>query len=249
VRISFIKAIYKVHFPLKKTVFYIILLCCPLLSFAQKEKVKNNPAYDDKPLHFGFSFGLNTMDFSMGRNYLSKPNDTLFADVSNMVPGFQVNIVSDARLGEYFNLRFMPGIVFGQRDISFYGPNNIKWQVTKLESSFIDFPLSIKYKAKRLNNYRPYLISGFNVRYDLAARNKFKENSQDYVMLKALDYYYEIGFGIDYYLLYFKFSTELKFSLGMRDIFNPIQEPNHPEYARSIDHLTSQMVLLSFHFE
>ncbi len=38
----------------------------------------------------------------------------------------------------------------------------------RVESSFLEFPLLLKYKGDRLNNVRPYVIGGLNYRYDLA---------------------------------------------------------------------------------
>ena len=225
---------------------------------AQEAKVKYNPEYDEKPIHFGFSLGINTMDFGFKRNVTGRGPDTLYGDVSSLVPGFQVNIISDYRLGEYFNLRFLPGIAFGQRNIYFYvrNPNNLNSQINansvhteKLESSFLDFPLSVKYKAKRLNNYRPYLLGGINIRYDLAAKSKYDEQSENYIILKPINYYCEMGFGIDYYLPYFKFSTEVKLSVGLNDVLNHTPPPGNDEYVNAIKKLTSQVFMLSFHFE
>jgi hypothetical protein len=226
---------------------------------AQKAKVKFNPEYDEKSVHFGFSLGINSMDFGFSReSYYVSPDTLLFADVSSLQPGFQVNIVSDYRLGEYFNLRFLPGIAFGQRNISYYkikstdlrsNVNTKSVYDVKLESSFLDFPFLLKYKAARINNYRPYFIGGFNVRYDLAARRKYDEQSLEYVRLKPLDFYYELGFGIDYYLAFFKFSTELKLSVGLNDVLVHKPFQGEEQYVNSIRRLTSQVVLLSFHFE
>jgi hypothetical protein len=236
---------------LKKFLHIIFLLFLTSISiFAQKPKVQNNPEYDDHPIRFGFSVGLNTMDFSFGRNFGKSAADTLFADVSELVPGFQVNIVSSYRLGEYFNIRFLPGIAFGQRNLDFYSAGGTKVNSMKIESSFLDFPLLIKYKAKRLNNCRPYLIGGVAVRYDMASRKSYDKESKQYVILKPIDFYYELGFGVDYYLQYFKFSTELKLSVGVRNVINkPSEEAIRPEYARAIDRLTSQLVMFSLNFE
>ena len=58
------------------------------------------------------------MDFGFDRNDASVP--FLYADVSKVQPGFQVSIVSDLRLADNLNLRFLPGISFGAREIVFY---------------------------------------------------------------------------------------------------------------------------------
>ncbi len=232
-----------------KRLLILILTCLPLVVFSQKKKPENDPAYDKKPLHFGFTIGLNTMDFTV---YHSKEykQDSLYADVSQLRPGFNIGIVSNLKLAEYFDLRFLPGISFGQRNL-LYNKDKIMIDdgIQKIESSFLEFPLLVKYKSKRINNFRPFLISGGNYRIDLAARKDYDEAENRYVRLKRSDLYYEIGFGIDFYLKYFKFTTEAKLAVGMRDIL--VHEPasGHPGFVNAIDILKSNLLILSFHFE
>lgn len=208
----------------------------------------NNPEYDDKIIHFGFSLGLNDMSFKFRRNTNPAATDTLRAVLFQLDPGFQVSVISDLRLGHYFNLRCLPGINFGQRTISYVRDNQVVTTM-KLESNFIDFPLTFKYRAKRVNNYAPYIIAGGCLRWDLAARKDYDAESDVYIRLKQLDYYIETGFGIDYYLYYFKFSTEIKFALGLRDVLVHSPAPGEAEYVNAINRLGSKIVMLSFHFE
>ncbi len=220
---------------------------------AQQEKVKYNPEYDDKPVHFGYTLGINTMDFIFGRYYMRNPNvDTLYSDLTKLNFGFQVGMIADFRLGEYLNFRILPSYVFGQRNLQFFVRDQKGMKLEnqfEIESSMIDIPMQIKYKAKRINNYRPYLIAGTSVRYDLAAKKRYKTDEGEYVLLLPLDFYGEMGFGIDFYLPYFKFSTEIKLSLGFRDILNHRPPDIHPEYVNALRKLNSQILMLSFHFE
>lgn len=251
-----------------KKIFFVILVLLNLSGvFGQTAIVKNNPDYDDHPLHFGYTLGLNAMDFTFGRNWVkadnTDPNKYLYADVASKMLGFQVGMIVDFRLGEYFNIRCLPGFNFGQRNLSFYTtpynnpkealshPDSTKLNLTlTMESSMLDFPVLIKYKAKRINNYRPYLFAGGSVRYDLAAKKKFNDDNQQYLLLKPFDCYAEMGFGIDYYLQYFKFSTEIKLSVGLLNVLNPKQDaPDHDQYVNALSKLTSNIVMISFHFE
>ena len=213
----------------------------------QTSKVQNKPGYDYKWIHFGFMVGLNTMDFAFTRRAI--PGETVyFADVSSPSPGFQVSIVSDLRMGDRFSLRFLPGITFGSRELSFYelDPNNEYNFKTSIgiESNFLDFPLLIKYKSWRVNNYRPYFIGGVALRYDMAARKAYEANDA-FVRLSPLDVYLEFGFGIDFFLQYFKFSPELKISAGLRDVM--VQDSD--THGSSIEALNSYVLMLCFYFE
>lgn len=227
----------------------LLLLLCPAILFAQRKKVRHDPVYDKKPVHFGFTVGLNTMDFNVTLSGDSYANDTLYADVSRLSPGFNVGIVSNFKLNEYFDFRFLPGITFGQRNISYHKNNILFNDDNRIESSFLEFPMIIKYKSRRINNFRPYLVGGANYRIDLAARKEYDDMDKVYLRLKRSDIYYEVGFGIDFYNKYFKFSTELKLAVGMLDVLVHDPATSKPHFVTAIDKLQSNLWLISFHFE
>lgn len=215
----------------------------------QRKKPQNDPTADFKPIHFGFTLGINTMDFSVVHNGQQYATDSLYADVSTLDPGFHVGIVSDFRISDDFCLRILPGLSFGQRNLKFYRKKILVENEQIIESSYIDMPVLIKYKSVRLNNMRPYLIAGTNFRFDVAARKAYDEDKKNYIRLKRFDYFYELGFGIDFYLQYFKFSPEVKYSMGNRDVMMHDQPKSHQEYVNAITSLRSNMFMLSFHFE
>lgn len=228
---------------MKKTIL-LYLFFMPLLVNAQNDRPRNLPGYDYKNLHFGFTIGLNSMDLGFQRSM----NNDLIADLIRIEPGFQVGIVSDLRLSENWNFRFLPGISFGQRNLAFYNDTS-KVTEMKIESSYLEFPFIFKYRAERLNNFRPYLIGGLNYRYDMAARKEFEEESNVFLKLQPGDLYLELGLGLDSYLQYFKFSTELKLGIGMMNILVDDVAEGYPQYLNSLNGLKSFIVMLNFHFE
>jgi len=238
---------------LRKTFIIILLFMLILQVSGQVKRVQNDPGYDYKWIHFGFMVGLNTMDFGFKRP-VPIQDSVLFADVSKPNPGFQVSIVSDLRMGDRLSLRFLPGITFGSRSFYFYNVtrgDTAHSLVSRqnVESNYLDFPLLLKYKSRRVNNYRPYIIGGLNIRYDMAARKDYDEDGP-FVRLVPMDFFAEVGFGIDFFLQYFKFSPELKVSVGFRDVLvhNPAGGGND-WYANSINRLNSYLVMLCFYFE
>ncbi len=217
--------------------------------WGQKQKPKNESWYDEKLLHFGFSLGLNTMDFKITPNQSYFRQDSLYPDVSRLNPGINIQIVTDLRPAKHFDIRFLPGVSFGQRVVRYYKDSKIYNTTQKLESSFLEFPLLLKFKGDRLNNVRPYVIGGFNYRYDLAAKKEFDDNKPVYIRIKKPDLYYELGAGLDFYLPYFKLSVEIKMSNGLGNVLVRETAPGHPEYANAIQSMKSQIWILAFHFE
>ena len=115
-----------------------------------------------------------------------------------------------------------------------------------IPSTFVELPFHFKYKSKRLNNFRAYVLTGVNFRIDLASQaNKSREQSQVQVKLKRNDIYYEIGVGFDFYFEWFKLGTEVKMSYGILDILK--REDNI--YTDGIDKLSSKIFQFSFTFE
>jgi hypothetical protein len=237
---------------MKKFIIILFLGSISLSLFAQKNRdnVLNYQTVDQKKLHFGFTIGVNTIDFKLTPSMNSgADSEILIPEINDLVPGFHVGIVSSLRLTEYLDLRFLPGISLGERRILFYDENQNIDHEMKIESTFIDLPLNIKYKATRINNTRPYLIGGVNVRNDMARNKEFNEDEEIYIKLKSFDIYYELGVGIDFYSTYFKFSTEIKYSVGVFNVISPDVADDFPQYANSIDKLNSRMFMVSLHFE
>ena len=238
---------------MKRRILYIVLTLVFLLIninlSAQKQKPKNESWYDEKLIHFGFSLGFNAMDFNITPSQKYLEHDSLYPEVSKLNPGINIQIVTDLRPANHMDIRFLPGVSFGQRTIRYYKNQVIYNDGQKLESSFLEFPLLLKLKGDRLNNVRPYVIGGINYRYDLAAKKEFDPAKQVYVRTKKPDLYFEVGAGLDFYLPYFKLSVELKMSDGTRDILVKDYTSRYPEYTYAIEKMKSQIWILAFHFE
>lgn len=234
---------------------YLLLLLAVLLSAAasgQKKKPVNMipVLWEQKTLHFGFSLGLNAMDFDIVPSQYYLERDSLYPEVSKLNPGINIQIVSGYRPSEHLEIRFLPGVSFGQRNIRYYKNKVLYNGQQHLESSFLEFPLLLKYKGERMNNVKPYLITGLNYRYDLAAKKEIiPEEKPVYIRIKRPDLYYEVGAGLDFYLAYFKLSVELKMSNGFRNIIVNDVPIGYEQYKHAIESMKSQIWVLAFHFE
>tara|TARA_B100000214_G_scaffold204800_1_gene148494 strand:+ start:1530 stop:2201 length:672 start_codon:yes stop_codon:yes gene_type:complete len=216
--------------------------------FCQKyKKPQNLPRYDFQKIHFGFTLGINELNFNLEEELNITFNDTLKTIYSKSQKGFNLGIVSNIRIGKYTDLRFVPALVFGERHL-YYGildSLDIKNTIKKIESTMLDFPIFIKYKSERYNNFRTYLISGIKYSLDIASQDKINDNGEEIVKLKKNDIMGEVGFGIDIYLEYFKFSPQIKISYGILNLITKDQTI----YTQSINRLTTNSWMLSFTFE
>lgn len=227
----------------------LIMAATHLAAYGQKPKPKNESWYDDRILHFGFSLGINTMDLGITPSLENYAKDSLFPDVSKLTPGINIQVVTDFRPAKYFDIRFLPGVSFGQRTVSYYKNGMIYNDDHTIASSYLEFPLLLKAKGMRLNNVRPYVITGLNFRYDLAAKRSYDDDDRIYLRFKSPDFYYEAGAGLDFYLTFFKLSVELKMSNGIGNIVVAEPAQRHPEFRNAIEKARSQIWTLAFHFE
>jgi hypothetical protein len=217
--------------------------------FAQKERLLNLPSYDKEKLHFGFSLGVNKGDFVFYPADLTvKPDSVLLV---NVIPdwGFNLGIISDLRMHDYATLRFLPALTFQARSIDYVinsanmpGPANYTIK-KRVESTLLDFPINLKIRSERLNNFSAYLLAGGKFSIDLASQEKTK--NPDIVKLNGKDLSLEGGFGFDFYLEYFKLSTEIKFSSGLKDRL--VHE--NTVWSKSIGKLYTKVWLFSLNFE
>lgn len=213
--------------------------------------VPNLLKYDKRPFHFGFTLGYNLFDYRI----TSKPDlaeyDSLMMVNTHAMSGFSLGIVTNVRLGKYFDLRFVPGLSFGDRYVNYtirYSSGNEIVTPKNVESVYLDLPIMIKYKSSRmLNNVRAYVLAGGQYTFDMISAKKKKAPANGDVVLKLNphDVQAQVGVGLDFYCTYFKFSTEFKMSFGFLNML----VPENNMYATSVTSLKAKNVQISFIFE
>ena len=236
---------------LKGTIVLTLLTLMVAVQAHAQFGVPNLLKYDNKPFHFGFSLGYNLFDYRIS----SKPDlseyDSLMVVNTHAMSGFSLGIVTNLRLGKYFDLRMIPGLSFGDRYIHYtirYGTGTELVTAKNLESVYLDLPIMLKYKSSRmLNNVRAYVLVGGQYTFDMISAKKKKAPEMGEIVLKLNphDVQAQVGVGFDFYCTYFKFSTELKMSFGF---FNMLV-PEDNMYATSVTSLKAKNLQISFIFE
>jgi len=239
---------------MKRRILIGVLLIFSFIKMTEAQVYpKNLPKYDRKDWHFGFTLGMNSMDFVI--NPVDQPNynDTLMVIQPMSSQGFNIGIVANRRLTTYLDLRFVPTLSFGERSIKYIiksGPGEESTYIKSVESTYIDFPLTIKYKSKRLpgrwNNSRVYVLGGVRYSLDLASQKKKKGVSDDVVIkLNPHDLMGTLGVGFDFFLPYFKLGIEFQMAYGVLNLMS--KEPNI--YNTNIDRMNSKMAWFTLTFE
>jgi hypothetical protein len=205
-------------------------------------------------IHFGFALGLNAFDFSQIRNSGStvyipgQGNVILYADLIHLKPGFSINAIADYRLATNFDIRFIPGIFFGQRQLDFYR-RDTKGLVKSMPvtSNYLEFPVVVKYSADRYTNFRPYILAGLNTRVNLSST--INMDSERYIELAKLEPFVETGLGFDFYFDYFRMGLEFKFSAGLINCLNKTEATGYEYYRKSLKSIRSNTIGFTVSFE
>ena len=109
----------------------------------------------------------------------------------------------------------------------------------------MSFPLQVRLKSDRINNFRVYTLGGIKYDYDLAS-NAGSTNTGDMLKVKKGDFGIEAGVGFQFFFKYFILSPEIKVSNGITNVL--VRDPNN-KFSSVIDKMYSRMILFSLHFE
>ena len=234
---------------------YILILIIVLSTFSARAQDPNEKGnlthYYNQALHFGFALGINKANFVIDPKVHFETFDSLKKVESTARFGFNLGIISDLRLTKYVTLRFVPNLSFAERTLlyTFEGFDTIVRTKT-IESTFINFPLDLKLRSKRVKNFGAYILAGGAYNLDLAAKSKVPLTSnpnpnEQIVKLYRDDFSYEVGGGTEFYLQYFKFAIEAKLSMGLSDII----KKENTIFSNSINSLHSKVFMISITFE
>ena len=218
----------------------LFFLSTSIYSQINNTKISNLQNFDQKKIHFGYYIGLNNYNYKL--DYLNNPNSDERINIENSF-GFSVGLIGDLKLRKNLNLRFEPGLKTNKLNVLY--PNN---EEREIKSTYIQLPLLLKYSAKRYNNIRPYVLGGLSTSFNLSSN---QDNPQDNVSnvfrVKTNTFYYELGFGIDFYLQYFKFSPSIRGVFSLKNELIP-DNTSTSIYTGNIDKMSTRAIFINFSF-
>lgn len=208
-----------------------------------KDPIINLENFQKQKMYFGFYLGFNSFDFKI--DYKTPVETDINVKKST---GFNVGLVADLRLHEYISLRFEPGLYYTKRDLyypDFTDNNDILREVS---STYLHFPLLVKFSSLRTGNVRPYLLGGLSATLNLSSNSKsLDDNLEGTFRVKSWTTNYELGFGIDIFSEYFIFSPSIRGVFGIGDELIRDKDLNSP-WTSNIQSLKSRAFLINFTF-
>lgn len=214
-------------------------------SLFTKDPIINLENFDKQRVYWGYYLGFSTFDFKT--DFKTNPTPGQNIEVKGHT-GFNVGLVGVLRLHEYVELRFEPGLYYASRTINYSQFTNERDGVREVKATYIDFPLLLKFSSLRTGNVRPYLVGGVSTTLNLSSNSKSEDdNLMQKFRVKAWTQNYTMGFGIDLYFEYFKFSPSIRGVFGFGNELIPDNDPNSP-WTGNIQSLKTRAFLINFTF-
>ncbi len=237
---------------IKITISLVFALFLGISSLKAQTSPKGNYnfyEFNKKPFYFGLTLGGHSSGYltSNSRNLIQ--HDSIQVIQGKDIPGLHVNIITNLKIGQYFDFRFIPGFSFTERKIRFIDSeiSEIEIQEERIESVFLEIPMLLRFKSAPYRDKRLFVVAGLKYTYDVASNSKARQD-QTINLLKIAphDFQFEIGAGIQFFFPFFIFSPEIKYSqsIGNIHVFNS----SKPE-SSVIDKILSRTLSISFHFE
>lgn len=234
----------------------IFMLVCSKSLFAQA------PAWgggaDQNDVSFGFTFQYVNSYFKIDKKpgwrkpYFDTQENKYITDSLSSIgskgsPGFAVGFIARYRITDHLEVRTTPGLVFADRTISYTYPDANENVTKTVQSTMVEFPVSLKLKSDRIHDFRAYMLAG--IKYSEAIGSK--KNSPDTDPLSQLVTNqkgfgsYEVGIGCDIYFEYFKLSPEIKIANSFGNVLHPEDNP----FSSPINKLSLHTIMFSLYFE
>ena len=237
---------------MKKVFLILSFICISQIASAQlfsKEKIKNQENFDKAFLSWGYYLGFNSYDFNFDYNQDLKDIQVL------KTTGFNVGLIGNLRINDYLDLRFEPGLSISKRELNYHSSFfqgqafNDNDLLREVNSTYIHLPLLLKISTKRVNNIKPFIVGGFSTALNLSSNEENPDdNSVGQFRTKKNVLFYELGFGIDLYLFWFKFTPSVRGVFAINDELVRDFDPNSP-WTSNITSMKTRGLFINFTFQ
>ena len=225
---------------------FVVLMLGSQQSFAQARGNYNFLDFQQKPYYFGITLAYNSSNFKVLQSRDFILNDSIRVVESVTGPGFNLGIITNLKIGRYFDIRFLPTLSFSERNINYAAAAGGRPPFNrKIESVFVEMPFHLRYKSEPFNDIRLFVIGGVKYGFDVASDSRTRQ-AEELVKVSPSDFALELGAGAQFFFPYFIFSPEIKISQGLGNVL--IFDDQLIE-SSVIEKILSRTFTLSLHFE
>ncbi|MBX7162607.1 MAG: PorT family protein [Saprospiraceae bacterium] len=217
-----------------------------MLSAQSSYKSYNYLGFKKKNHYFGLTVAYNQSGFKIehSKRFIQNPVYKINEGISN--PGLTLSMVNNFKIGDYFDFRLLPSVSLSYRKINYTFIATGEQKTDLIESVFGELPMLIRFTSAPYKDKRFYVLAGVKYSYDFSSNSRSDKNKFDIIRISPHDFQVEVGIGMQFYMPFFIFSPEFKFSHGLGNLL--IYDKNLVE-STIIEKLFSKIITFSFHFE
>lgn len=223
--------------------FVFMLLVSPIWSQIGGKGNYNFSRFNKKSYYFGINLGFNDSGYTIynSKNFIN--NDSIRVTGGSNKVGVNMHMITNLKLGDFFDFRFLPGFSFANRGFLFTQVSDNKVVERNIESVFFEMPFHIRFKSEPYKDKRLFVMAGLKYSYDVQTSSKARSTI---LRIAPHDFQYEIGIGLQMFYPYFIFSPEIKFSRGINNLLLSNSAQNE---AKVLENVISEIFTISFNFE
>lgn len=233
------------HLHSKKIIFTVLITMMVSFIFAQGGSDNYYfKSYNRKSYYFGINLGINNSGYKLHQSTFFINNDSISVAEGARNIGVNMYMITNLKLGDYFDFRFLPGLSFAQRGIEYTATKDGGRVVGRqIESVYFEMPFHVRFKSDPYKDKRGFVVAGLKYGYDVQTNSKSRKSQ---IKMAPHDFQYEVGLGLQMFYPYFIFSPELKFSRGLSNLL--IYDNNLNE-SQVLEKVASSIFTISFNFE
>lgn len=228
----------------------IILALLLIFGLGQQTQAQNNPTdnlinYDEQWIHYGFLLGIHSSKYVIKHSefFTSPAMDTVHSIVPGNLGGFKLGFVINMRVAKYLDFRMIPTVGFYENDLSYRITDGSTIRELK-DQTMVELPLLLKYKSARRGNLAMYTVFGINPSLEASGKSDEQDVGQK-LELRNWNLAIDVGVGLDIFYPFFKFSPEIRYSYGLRNMLT--DDPN--DFSVGLSRLTTQNLGIILTFE
>ncbi len=199
---------------------------------------------DQKTIKYGFMLGVHNNSY--GIKYSDRFDTPEFDQISSITSetsvGFDLGFMVNLRIADQFSIRLVPVKIGLYQNTVNYQNIDGTTNVQLVESTRIEPGIFMKYRSIRRNNSRMYLIGGISG--SIRSGKEDLVTNQDRLEIRRANVKLEVGFGLERYFEFFKFSPEIRYARGLLNVMNNQDNIFHNGLGR----LTTHNFTLYLHF-
>lgn len=231
----------------RKGLVFVLLLLVPAWLFAQySKKSYNYEGFRRKNHYFGLTLAYNQSGFKIEHARALNPAATYRINEGLTNPGLTLSMITNFKIGEYVDYRFLPSISLAYRTLQFTPTSPGPVKEHKIESVFGEIPMIVRFTSAPYKDLRVFMLTGVKYSYDFSSNSRSDKTRFELIRISPHDFQLEVGIGMQFYMPFFIFSPEIKFSHGISNLL--IYDTKLQE-TTLIDKLYSRCLTISLHFE